>query len=213
MRRLARSARSFLPAQLSMAQLRESAAGCTGCDLYKCATQTVFGEGAGRASTMLVGEQPGDQEDLVGRPFVGPAGKILDKALAEAGIVRRDLYVTNAVKHFKWEPQGKRRKHKKPTATEIAACRPWLEAEIEVVKPRVIVCLGVTAAQAVFGKAVRLNEMRGRPWSTSIAPIVFVTVHPSAVLRHPDAVERDREYRGFVEDLRSIRLHLQLKAA
>jgi uracil-DNA glycosylase family protein len=213
MRRLARSARSFLPAQLSMAQLRESAAGCTGCDLYKCATQTVFGEGAGRASIMLVGEQPGDQEDLAGRPFVGPAGKILDKALAEAGIVRRDLYVTNAVKHFKWEPQGKRRKHKKPTATEIAACRPWLEAEIEVVKPRVIVCLGVTAAQAVFGKAVRLNEMRGRPWSTSIAPIVFVTVHPSAVLRHPDAVERDREYRGFVEDLRSIRLHLQLKAA
>jgi len=213
MRRLARSARSFLPAQLSMAQLRESAAGCTGCDLYKCATQTVFGEGAGRASIILVGEQPGDQEDLVGRPFVGPAGKILDKALAEAGIVRRDLYVTNAVKHFKWEPQGKRRKHKKPTATEIAACRPWLEAEIEVVKPRVIVCLGVTAAQAVFGKAVRLNEMRGRPWSTSIAPIVFVTVHPSAVLRHPDAVERDREYRGFVEDLRSIRLHLQLKAA
>jgi len=213
MRRLARSARTFLPAQLSMAQLRESAAGCTGCDLYKCATQTVFGEGAGRAAIMLVGEQPGDQEDLVGRPFVGPAGKILDKALAEAGIVRRDLYVTNAVKHFKWEPQGKRRKHKKPTATEIAACRPWLEAEIEVVKPRVIVCLGVTAAQAVFGKAVRLNEMRGRPWSTSIAPIVFVTVHPSAVLRHPDAVERDREYRGFVEDLRSIRLHLQLKAA
>jgi len=196
-----------------MAQLRESAAGCTGCDLYKCATQTVFGEGAGRASIMLVGEQPGDQEDLAGRPFVGPAGKILDKALAEAGIVRRDLYVTNAVKHFKWEPQGKRRKHKKPTATEIAACRPWLEAEIEVVKPRVIVCLGVTAAQAVFGKAVRLNEMRGRPWSTSIAPIVFVTVHPSAVLRHPDAVERDREYWGFVEDLRSIRLHLQLKAA
>jgi len=213
MRRLARSARSFLPAQLSMAQLRESAAGCTGCDLYKCATQTVFGEGAGRASMMFVGEQPGDQEDLAGRPFVGPAGKILDRALAEAGIARRDLYVTNAVKHFKWEPQGKRRKHKKPSATEIAACRPWLEAETEVVKPRVIVCLGVTAAQAVFGKAVRLNEMRGRPWSTSIAPIVFVTVHPSAVLRHPDPVEREREYRGFVEDLRSIRLHLRLKAA
>ena len=213
MRRLARSARTFLPAQLSMAQLRESAAGCTGCDLYKHATQTVFGEGAGRASMMFVGEQPGDQEDRAGRPFVGPAGKTLDKALAEAGIARRDLYVTNAVKHFKWEPQGKRRKHKKPSATEIAACRPWLEAEIAVVKPRVIICLGVTAAQAAFGKAVRLNELRGRPWSTSIAPIVFVTVHPSAVLRHPDAVERDREYRGFVEDLRSIRLHLQLKAA
>ena len=213
MRRLARSARTFLPAQLSMAQLRESAAGCTGCDLYKCATQTVFGEGAGRASMMFVGEQPGDQEDLAGRPFVGPAGKILDRALAEAGIARRDLYVTNAVKHFKWEPQGKRRKHKKPSATEIAACRPWLEAEIAVVKPRVIICLGATAAQAAFGKAVRLNELRGRPWSTSIAPIVFVTVHPSAVLRHPDPVEREREYRGFVEDLRSIRLHLQLKAA
>ena len=196
-----------------MAQLRESAAGCTGCDLYKHATQTVFGEGAARVSIMFVGEQPGDQEDLVGRPFVGPAGKILDKALAEAGIARRDLYVTNAVKHFKWEPQGKRRKHKKPSATEIAACRPWLETEIEVVKPRVIVCLGVTAAQAVFGKAVRLNEMRGRPWSTSIAPIVFVTVHPSAVLRHPNAVERDREYGGFVEDLRSIREHLRSKAA
>ena len=213
MRRLARSARTFLPAQLSMAQLRESAAGCTGCDLYKCATQTVFGEGAGRASMMFVGEQPGDQEDLAGRPFVGPAGKTLDKALAEAGIARRDLYVTNAVKHFKWEPQGKRRKHKKPSATEIAACRPWLEAEIAAVKPRVIICLGATAAQAAFGKAVRLNELRGRPWSTSIAPIVFVTVHPSAVLRHPDPVEREREYRGFVEDLRSIRLHLQLKAA
>jgi|SRR6188474_3838935 uracil-DNA glycosylase len=213
MRRLARSARTFLPAQLSMAQLRESAAGCTGCDLYKCATQTVFGEGAGRASMMFVGEQPGDQEDRAGRPFVGPAGKTLDKALAEAGIARRDLYVTNAVKHFKWEPQGKRRKHKKPSATEIAACRPWLEAEIAVVKPRVIICLGATAAQAAFGKAVRLNELRGRPWSTSIAPIVFVTVHPSAVLRHPDPVEREREYRGFVEDLRSIRLHLQLKAA
>ena len=213
MRRLARSARTFLPAQLSMAQLRESAAGCTGCDLYKCATQTVFGEGAGRASMMFVGEQPGDQEDRAGRPFVGPAGKILDRALAEAGIARRDLYVTNAVKHFKWEPQGKRRKHKKPSATEIAACRPWLEAEIAVVKPRVIICLGATAAQAAFGKAVRLNELRGRPWSTSIAPIVFVTVHPSAVLRHPDPVEREREYRGFVEDLRSIWLHLQLKAA
>jgi DNA polymerase len=196
-----------------MAQLRESAAGCTGCDLYKHATQTVFGEGAARASIMFVGEQPGDQEDLAGRPFVGPAGKILDRALAEAGIARRDLYVTNAVKHFKWEPQGKRRKHKKPSATEIAACRPWLEAEIAVVKPRVIICLGATAAQAAFGKAVRLNELRGRPWSTSIAPIVFVTVHPSAVLRHPDPVEREREYRGFVEDLRSIRLHLQLKAA
>jgi DNA polymerase len=153
---------------------------------------------------MFVGEQPGDQEDLAGHPFVGPAGKMLDKALVEAGIARRDLYVTNAVKHFKWEPQGKRRKHKKPSATEIAACRPWLEAEVAVVKPRALVCLGATAAQSVFGKAVRLNDMRGRPWRTPLAETVFVTVHPSAILRHPEAVERAREYRRFVEDLRSI---------
>jgi DNA polymerase len=162
---------------------------------------------------MFVGEQPGDQEDLAGHPFVGPAGKLLDKALSEAGLARRDVYVTNAVKHFKWEPQGKRRKHKKPSATEIAACRPWLEAEVQVVKPRVVVCLGVSAAQSVFGKAVRLNELRGRPWSTSIAAIVFVTVHPSAVLRHPDSAERQREYRRFVEDIRSIRDQLRSKAA
>ncbi len=195
-----------------MPRLRESAAGCTGCDLYKHATQTVFGEGAAHASIMLVGEQPGDQEDLKGRPFVGPAGTILDKGLLEAGIERQDVYVTNAVKHFKWEPQGKRRKHKKPSATEIAACRPWLEAETQLVKPRVIVCLGVTAAQSVFGKAVRLNEMRGRALSTPLAATVFVTVHPSALLRHPDAAEREREYRRFVEDLRNIQLHLR-KAA
>jgi DNA polymerase len=162
---------------------------------------------------MFIGEQPGDQEDLAGHPFVGPAGKILDKALVEADIARRDVYVTNAVKHFKWEPQGKRRKHKKPSATEIAACRPWLEAEVEVVKPRVVVCLGVTAAQSVFGKTVRLNDLRGRPWNTSLAAIVFVTVHPSAVLRHPDSLEREHEYRHFVEDLRSIRKHLRSKAA
>jgi DNA polymerase len=180
--------------------------------LYKHATQTVFGEGAAHASIMLVGEQPGDQEDLKGRPFVGPAGTILDKGLLEAGIERQDVYVTNAVKHFKWEPQGKRRKHKKPSATEIAACRPWLEAETQLVKPRVIVCLGVTAAQSVFGKAVRLNEMRGRALSTPLAATVFVTVHPSALLRHPDAAEREREYRRFVEDLRNIQLHLR-KAA
>jgi uracil-DNA glycosylase family protein len=204
MRRLLRSARSFLPSQLSIPRLRESAAACTGCVLYKQATQTVFGEGAPQASIVFVGEQPGDQEDVAGHPFVGPAGRILDKALVEAGIPRREVYVTNAVKHFKWEPQGKRRKHKKPSATEIAACRPWLEAEMAAVKPRVVVCLGVTAAQSVFGKAVRLNEMRGRPWSTALAERVFVTVHPSAILRHPEAAEREREYRRFVEDLHSI---------
>jgi uracil-DNA glycosylase len=189
--------------------LRESASGCTGCDLYKHATQTVFGEGAVRASIMLVGEQPGDQEDVKGRPFVGPAGGMLDKALAEAGIARRDVYVTNAVKHFKWEPQGKRRKHKKPSAAEVAACRPWLEAETALVKPRVVVCLGVTAAQSVFGKSIRLNEMRGRVWSTPLAAAIFVTVHPSSLLRHPDPAERAREYQRFVDDLRTIHLHLR----
>jgi uracil-DNA glycosylase len=213
MRRLVRSARSFIPAHLSLPRLRESAAECTGCDLYKQATQTVFGEGAAHASMMFVGEQPGDQEDLAGHPFVGPAGKMLDKALIEAGISRRDLYVTNAVKHFKWEPQGKRRKHKKPSASEIAACRPWLEAETQLLKPRVVICLGVTAAQSVFGKPVKLNEMRGRPWSAPLADMVFVTVHPSAVLRHPDAIEREREYRRFVDDLRGIQEHLRNKAA
>lgn len=196
-----------------MARLRESAAGCTGCDLYKHATQTVFGEGRAHASLLFVGEQPGDQEDLAGKPFVGPAGKVLHKALAEAGIGRGDVYVTNAVKHFKWEPQGKRRKHKKPSAAEIAACRPWLEAETQLVKPRVVVCLGVTAAQSVFGKSMRLNEMRGRAWSTPLAATVFVTVHPSALLRHPDPAEREREYRRFVEDLERIRVHLRSKAA
>lgn len=196
-----------------MARLRDSAAGCTGCDLYKHATQTVFGEGHAPASLLFVGEQPGDQEDLAGKPFVGPAGKVLDKALAEAGIGRGDVYVTNAVKHFKWEPQGKRRKHKKPSAAEIAACRPWLEAETQLVKPRVVVCLGVTAAQSVFGKSMRLNEMRGRAWSTPLAGTVFVTVHPSALLRHPDPAEREREYRRFVEDLERIREHLRSKAA
>lgn len=196
-----------------MAQLRASAAECTGCDLYKRATQTVFGEGTPRASIMFVGEQPGDQEDLTGHPFVGPAGQMLDKALIEAGIARRDLYVTNAVKHFKWEPQGKRRKHKKPAVAEIAACRPWLEAEVAVVRPRALVCLGATAAQSVFGKAVRLNDMRGRPWNTPLAETVFVTVHPSAILRHPEAVERELEYGRFVEDLRSIQNLLRSRAA
>ena len=195
-----------------MPRLLAGAAGCTGCDLYKHATQTVFGEGAAQASILFVGEQPGDQEDVAGHPFVGPAGKTFDKALIEAGIPRRDVYVTNAVKHFKWEPQGKRRKHKKPSAAEIAACRPWLEAEVAVVKPRIVVCLGVTAAQSVFGKAVRLNDMRGRPWSTPLAETVFVTVHPSAILRHPDALEREREYGRFVEDLRSIQTHLKRAA-
>ncbi len=173
----------------------------------------MFGEGPVHATIMFVGEQPGDQEDQAGHPFVGPAGRILDKALAEAGIARERVYVTNAVKHFKWEPQGKRRKHKKPSAIEIAACRPWLEAEVQAVKPRVIVCLGVTAAQSAFRKVARLNELRGQPWNTPIASNVFVTVHPSAILRHPEAARREEEYRRFVEDLRQVKQFFQAQAA
>lgn len=212
MRHSPRSAAIFIPTKLTVPALQKAASSCTGCDLYKQATQTVFGEGAGHAEIILIGEQPGDQEDRAGQPFVGPAGKILDKALAEAGITRQDVYVTNAVKHFKWEPHGKRRKHKKPSAAEIAACRPWLEAEVKVLTPRIIVCLGVTAAQSVFGKIVRLNELRGKPWNTVMAPNVFVTVHPSAILRHPEAVQRDEEYRRFVDDLRCIKQFLTVRA-
>jgi DNA polymerase len=198
---------------LTLPHLRDAAAGCTGCDLYKRATQTVFGEGPAHGKVVMVGEQPGDQEDKDGHPFVGPAGRLLDRALEEAGILRRDVYVTNAVKHFKWEPQGKRRKHKKPSAAEVAACRPWLEAEVQAVEPAVVLCLGVTAAQSVFGKAVRLNELRGRPVETALARTVFATVHPSAILRAPDPAQRDEQYRRFVEDLRLVARHLRSDAA
>jgi len=209
MRRLASSAAAFLPAKLTLPNLQKASASCMGCDLYKHATQTVFGEGPARAKLLLVGEQPGDQEDLAGHPFVGPAGRLLDRALEEAGIIRRDVYVTNAVKHFKWESQGKRRKHKKPSATEVAACRPWLEAEIEVLGPHVVLCLGVTAAQSVFGKSVRLNELRGRSFSTPLAKSSFVTTHPSAILRGPDPAQREKDYRRFVDDLRLVAKHLR----
>jgi len=213
MRRPPRSAAQFLPATLSLPHLQDAASSCRGCELYQHATQTVFGEGPAHATILFVGEQPGDQEDRAGHPFVGPAGKVLDKALADAGIARGEVYVTNAVKHFKWEPQGKRRKHKKPSAVEVAACRPWLEAEIQVTSPRVVVCLGVTAAQSVFGKVVRLNDRRERSWSTSVASTVFVTVHPSAILRHPEAARREEEYRRFVEDLKRIQHFLHAQAA
>jgi DNA polymerase len=188
--------------------LREAAESCTGCDLYKRATQTVFGEGASHAKILLVGEQPGDQEDRAGHPFVGPAGKILDKALAEAGIARDEVYITNAVKHFKWEPQGKRRKHKKPSAGEIAACRPWLQTEIKAVRPRIVVCLGATAAQSMFGRVVRLNETRGKFLDTPWAPVVMATVHPSAILRHPERTQQEAEYRQFVQELALVRRKL-----
>ena len=182
-------------------ELREAACGCTACPLYKRATQTVFGEGPKHAPITLVGEQPGDYEDVAGKPFVGPAGKIMDRALEEAGIDRKQVYVTNAVKHFKWEPRGKRRIHKKPNPREIAACRPWLEAELRLVRPKLLVCLGSTAGQAIFGSSFRVTRERGKVLSSKLASKVVATVHPSSLLRQPDEESREREYRNFVADL------------
>jgi len=189
-----------------IAKLRADAANCQACDLWKTATQTVFGEGGGpKPRVMFVGEQPGDQEDIQGHPFVGPAGKILDKALAEAGIERRDVYVTNAVKHFKWEPRGKRRIHKKPNSTEITACKQWIEAEIEAIQPDVIVCLGATAAQALLGRNFKVSTQRGVWVPSPLAPFVMATVHPSSLLRAPDDETRRRETERFVADLKIVR--------
>jgi uracil-DNA glycosylase len=196
------TAAEYLPSRLSLKALREAADGCRACPLWRAGTQTVFGEGRKAARLLLVGEQPGDREDLAGRPFVGPAGRLLDEALEEAGIDRADAYVTNAVKHFKWEPRGKRRIHQKPNASEIAACRPWLEAELAVVEPRVLVCLGATAAQALLGRGVRVTRDRGRPLESELAPVAFATVHPSSILRAPDETSRQRERALFVDDLR-----------
>jgi DNA polymerase len=190
------------PETSSLTVLKNAAKTCTACHLYKHATQTVFGEGRKGAKLMLLGEQPGDQEDLAGKPFVGPAGKILDRALEEAGINRAQVYVTNTVKHFKWEPRGKRRIHKKPNSREIAACRPWLEAELRVVNPGLLVCLGATAAQAIFGPAFRVTRDRGKILKSEVAPKVVATVHPSSLLRQPDEESREREFKLFVADLR-----------
>jgi uracil-DNA glycosylase family protein len=187
----------------SLATVREAAGRCTACHLYERATQTVFGEGPKSASIMLVGEQPGDYEDVAGRPFVGPAGKIMDQALEEAGIDRSQVYVTNAVKHFKWEPRGKRRIHQKPNSREIAACRPWLEAELQIVKPKLVVAMGATAAQTIFGPSFRVTRERGKVLSSKLAPRVLATVHPSSLLRQPDEASRQREYEHFVTDLRA----------
>lgn len=191
------------PDTASLTTLREAAGGCTACPLYKNATQTVFGEGPKHAKLMLVGEQPGDQEDLSGKPFIGPAGQLLDRALEKAGIDRNAVYVTNAVKHFKWEPRGKRRIHQKPSSRDIAACRPWLEAELRIVRPGVLVCLGATAAQALFGPSFRVTRERGKLLASEIAPRVVTTVHPSSLLRQPDEESRRREYALFVDDLRA----------
>jgi uracil-DNA glycosylase len=198
------TAQPFLPPKRTLNTLKQAAQTCEGCDLYKRATQTVFGEGPSKATIMFVGEQPGDQEDLTGKPFVGPAGGILDKALADAGIPRNEVYVTNAVKHFKWEPRGKRRIHSKPSARQIGACRPWLENEIAVVKPRIIICLGATAASALLGPKFRLTQHRGEMLATEWAPAVTATIHPSSIFRHPDKAERERAYESFVADMKEI---------
>ena len=194
----------LLPEKPTLKTVREVAAGCKACDLYARGTQTVFGEGPRKAEVMLVGEQPGDAEDLAGHPFVGPAGRLLDKALAEAGIDRNVVYVTNVVKHFKWEPRGKRRIHQKPNAKEISACRPWLETEIALVKPRVLVCLGATAAQALLGKSFKVTTQRGQFVESALAPLVTATVHPSSILRAPDDEARREEMRKFVADLKKV---------
>jgi DNA polymerase len=191
----------LVPERPTLDKLRAAAAGCRACPLWERGTQTVFGEGGRNADVVFVGEQPGDQEDLTGRPFVGPAGKLLDRALEETGIDRTNVYVTNVVKHFKWRARGKRRIHQKPNWNEIAACRPWLDAELAVLEPRVLVCLGATAAQALLGRDFRVSKQRGEPVESPLAEHVLATVHPSSILRADD---REQEYAEFVRDLRKV---------
>ena len=198
----------LIPDRPSLKTVRDAARECRACDLYKRGTQTVFGEGPRRAEVMMVGEQPGDAEDLAGQPFVGPAGKLLDRGLVEAGIDRGIVYVTNVVKHFKWEPRGKRRIHAKPNSAEIAACRPWLETEIALVKPRVLVLLGATAAQALLGRGFKVSEQRGTFVRSPIAARVTATVHPSSILRAPDDDSRRAEMKRFVADLKRVAAEL-----
>src|SRR4051795_11641648 len=189
-------------------ELRHEVQGCTNCELYKGAGQAVFGEGLVKSEAMFVGEQPGDREDREGKPFVGPAGRMLDKALEEAGIDRALAYVTNAVKHFRYEERGKRRIHQRPGAEHIRACRPWLDAELEVIRPRVLVCLGAVPAQALVGRHVKVTQDRGKPLESSLAPVVMVTVHPSSILRQRDADSREQAYQAFVADLRIVAAEL-----
>jgi uracil-DNA glycosylase len=198
------TAAPLVPDHPTLASLRQAAAGCKACPLWERGTQTVFGEGPPHAEVVLVGEQPGNEEDLAGHPFVGPAGRLLDRALGEAGIDRRQVYVTNAVKHFKWEPRGKRRIHQKPNAGEIRACHPWLEAELHVLQPRAVVCLGSTAAQALLGRDFKVTQRRGEILRTTLAPIVMATVHPSSILRAPDDETRRAELQRLVEDLEGL---------
>jgi DNA polymerase len=202
------SAEDFLPEQRTLAALRAAAASCRGCDLWRRATQTVFGEGGREARVMLLGEQPGHEEDQDGHPFVGPAGRLLDRALQAAGIARGDAYVTNVVKHFKWEPAGKRRIHARPNRMEVSACLPWLRAELDLIKPEALVCLGATAAQALFGPHFRVTQQRGQWVSSPWARRVLATVHPSSILRAPDDATRQREFEALVADLAVVRATL-----
>src|SRR5438034_1176774 len=197
-------AAKLIPDRPTIARVRDAAGDCRACDLWKLGTQTVFGEGSAGAELMFVGEQPGNDEDLAGHPFVGPAGKLLDRALREAGIDRSRVYVTNVVKHFKWEPRGKRRIHKKPSGREMAACRPWLDTEIALVKPRAIVCLGATAAQALLGRQFKVSTSRGAFVASPLAPLVLATVHPSSILRAPDDETRHSEMKRFTDELRKV---------
>jgi uracil-DNA glycosylase len=195
------TAAAFIPESPTLPRLREAAAGCRGCHLYEGATQTVFGEGLKKSKVMFVGEQPGDREDVEGKPFVGPAGRMLDRALVEAGIDRSEVYVTNVVKHFKYTMRGKRRIHQRPDAEEIAACRPWLHSELDQVRPQVLVCLGATAAKTLLGPRFKVTQQRGEFVESELAPLVTGTVHPSSILRAPDDEARQRAYRDFVYDL------------
>jgi uracil-DNA glycosylase family protein len=201
---LPKSAADFLPTHRTLKALREAARSCKGCDLYKNATQTVFGEGPPNASVVFVGEQPGDQEDRQGHPFVGPAGRLLDKALAAARISRAQVYVTNAVKHFKWIWRGKRRLHQKPVIRQVMACKPWLQAELEVLKPKIVVCMGTTAAQAVLSKTVLVTKERGKFIAPNSGPAIFITIHPSAIYRQRDRSEQEKEYRRFAEEMKLV---------
>ena len=207
------SAAKFLPKRRDLESLHAAARSCEGCDLYKNATQTVFGEGAEHANILLVGEQPGDMEDRQGHPFVGPAGRMLDKALAEARISRDEVYITNAVKHFRWIQRGKRRLHQKPAVRQIMACKPWLEAEMASIHPKLVVCLGATAAHSILGRVVPIGQARGKFFNGQRGETVFITIHPSAIFRQREKSEREHEYRRFVADMRLVERKLRGMAA
>ena len=207
------SAAKFLPDSRDLESLREAARSCEGCDLYRNATQTVFGEGTAHASIVLIGEQPGDMEDRQGHPFVGPAGRMLDKALGEARISRDEVYITNAVKHFRWIQRGKRRLHQKPAVRQIMACKPWIESEMESIHPKLLVCLGATAAQSILGRVVPIGQARGKFLNGQRGEAVFITIHPSAIFRQREKSEREEEYRRFVADMRLVERKLRGMAA